>query len=96
MPVLAATATGKIVEGIVPPIKVGLLVPASRRGTVHRGAVSSSGYGCERTSVFRSFMGWPCIHSVLSASIGSVFPARIAGLRVATSRGTSRTSRDAR
>jgi hypothetical protein len=26
MPVLAATATGKIVEGIVPPIKVGLLV----------------------------------------------------------------------
>ena len=54
MPVLAATATGKIVEGIVPPIKVGLLVPAYRRGTFHRGAVSSSGYGCERTSVLDS------------------------------------------
>jgi hypothetical protein len=44
----------------------------------------------------RSFLRWPCIHSVLSATIGSVFAARIAGLRVATSRGANRTSRDAR
>jgi len=95
MPVLAATATGKIVEGIVPPIKVGLLVPASRRGTVHRGRLVIRLW-MRANLRFRSFMGWPCIHSVLSASIGSVFPARIAGLRVATSRGASRTSRDAR
>ena len=51
-------------------------------------------------SDFQLSMAWSslrvCIYSVLSASIGSVFPARIAGLRIATRRGASRTSKDAR
>lgn len=76
MPVLAATATGKIVEGIVPPIIVGLLVPASRRGTVHRGAVSSSRYGCERTSVLDP----PCDGPVFTPL--SALPSALSFLRV--------------
>jgi hypothetical protein len=95
MPVLAATATGKIVEGIVPPIKVGLLVQHLVAEPYIVGCLVIRLW-MRANLRFRSFMGWPCIHSVLSASIGSVFPARIAGLRVATSRGASRTSRDAR
>jgi hypothetical protein len=81
MPVLAATATGKIVEGIVPPIKVGLLVPASRRGTVHRGAVSSSGYGCERTSVLDSSCDGPVFTPF------SALPSALSFLRVSPGRG---------
>jgi hypothetical protein len=59
-----------------PPIKVGLLVPASRRGTVHRGAVSSSGYGCERTSVLYPSCDGPVFTPF------SALPSALSSLRV--------------
>jgi hypothetical protein len=76
MPLLAETAAGKIVEGIVPPIKVGLLVPASRRGTVHRGAVSSSGYECERTFILDPLCDGPVFTPF------SALPSALSSLRV--------------